>query len=36
MDRQKFLKAGLIGAAAVSLATTAIAQGTKQLRVVTA
>ena len=36
MDRGEFIKAGVIGAAAVPLATPAIAQGVKQCKMVTA
>jgi len=36
MDRRKFIKAGVIGAAAVPLAAPAIAQGVRQWRMVTA
>ena len=36
MERQKFIKAAVIGAAAVPLATPAIAQGVKQWKMVTA
>ena len=34
MERRKFIKAGVIGAAAVPLATPAIAQGVKQWKMV--
>ena len=36
MERRKFIKAGVIGAAAVPLATPAIAQGVMQWKMVTA